>query len=321
MTLDNLYETAKGLPITQDTAETKNLKLYMTLDNLYEISKGLPITNDERHKYRPGDRATWKDGVYEKQGNGTWRKVSKKTEPGGAEKSRSGERKKATEAEYLIDNEKSATREWLEAQEVQSLEVFMLDKPLTSDKIIAKVGGGDKTDGSCSSAALAYAANRAGFDVTDFRGGMSRFIFADMTTIRKIAELNGVKSKRERQYDDFAGVGLLKKEMEIGKEYFLAAGEHAAIVRKTESLTFEYLELQRDGTLWTNGFKLLTDDALEKRFGCKRINITEDGIEFKKPSVLIDIESLGKNREFVELMKYINTGESEQLKWIEVDAK
>lgn len=91
MTLDNLYETAKGLPITQDTAETKNLKLYMTLDNLYEISKGLPITNDERHKYRPGDRATWKDGVYEKQGNGTWRKVSKKTEPGGGLKNQEAE--------------------------------------------------------------------------------------------------------------------------------------------------------------------------------------------------------------------------------------
>ena len=35
-------------------------------------------TEDERHKYKPGDRATWKDGVYEKMPNGTWHKVAEK---------------------------------------------------------------------------------------------------------------------------------------------------------------------------------------------------------------------------------------------------
>lgn len=222
--------------------------------------------------------------------------------------------KKATDTRGLVDNQKSIARTWLEVYKVQSREVFVLDKPLKSDKIIAKIGGADKTDGSCSSVAFAYCANKAGFDVKDFRGGMSRNVFADRTTISEIARLNGVKSKIEKQYNDFAGVRLLRKEMEIGKEYYLTAGNHAAIVRKTGDLVLEYLELQEDGTLWTNGFKSLTDDVLEKRFGCKRMNTTEKGIKFENTSILIDIESLGKNREFVELMKYINTSESEQLK-------
>lgn len=34
---------------------------------------------DERHKYRPGDRAAWKDGIYEKQPNGTWHKVAERS--------------------------------------------------------------------------------------------------------------------------------------------------------------------------------------------------------------------------------------------------
>ena len=34
------------------------------------------------------------------------------------------------------------------------------------------------------------------------------------------------------------------------------------------------------------------------------------------PSILIDIESLGKNEEFIKLMKYINTSESAQMKGI-----
>jgi len=81
--------------------------------------------------------------------------------------------KKATDIKGLIDNQKSIARTWLEVYKVQSREVFVLDKPLKSDKIIAKIGGADKTDGSCSSVAFAYCANKAGFDVKDFRGGMS----------------------------------------------------------------------------------------------------------------------------------------------------
>lgn len=33
---------------------------------------------DERHKYKPGDRAIWKDGIYQKMPNGSWHKVAEK---------------------------------------------------------------------------------------------------------------------------------------------------------------------------------------------------------------------------------------------------
>ena len=48
-------------------------------------------------------------------------------------------------------------------------EVRDLDKKLTNDEIIKRVGGGDLTKGSCSSLALTYAGNMAGLDVLDFR--------------------------------------------------------------------------------------------------------------------------------------------------------
>lgn len=70
MTLFNLYEMAKGLPLTQDAT------IRLPHDNDYDIIK------DERHKYKPGDRAVWKDGVYEKQGNGTWHKMSERDDSG-----------------------------------------------------------------------------------------------------------------------------------------------------------------------------------------------------------------------------------------------
>ena len=47
-------------------------------------------------------------------------------------------------------------------------------KEQTFDEIVARVGGGDRTDGSCASVGLAYAANRGGSDVLDFRDGDSR---------------------------------------------------------------------------------------------------------------------------------------------------
>lgn len=229
--------------------------------------------------------------------------------------------KKATDMKGLVDSPKTKARNILEMYEVAQREVFVLDKPLEPDRIIARVGGGDKTAGSCSSAALAYAANRAGFDVLDFRGGMSRSVFADRTTMSEIAGLNGVKSRLVTHSNDFMAMLSLQREMETGKEYYLAIGRHAAIVRKMRDEVFEYLELQENDIVFNsglklhvNGFKKLTDDVLKKRFRCTSVNKTDDGMRFESLNILIDIESLGKSREFVELMKYINTSESGQLK-------
>lgn len=72
----------------------------------------------------------------------------------------------------LVDNPKSNTRAYLELVKVEAREVKAFEKPLNQSKIIERIAGGDKTKGgSCSSVALAYTANKAGFDVLDYRGG------------------------------------------------------------------------------------------------------------------------------------------------------
>ena len=52
--------------------------------------------------------------------------------------------------------------------------------------IIEKLGGGDKTNGSCASVAFAYVGNKNGLDVTDFRGGGSQMIFSRSGNIEQI---------------------------------------------------------------------------------------------------------------------------------------
>lgn len=212
----------------------------------------------------------------------------------------------------LIDNPKTQTRSLLEKSKVELREVMMLKEPLTQNEIIERIAGGDKTKGSCSSVAFAYSANKAGFDVLDFRGGISQAIFARRSTIEEIAGLTGVKSTTIKHLNDIEGVKLLMKEMETGKDYYLATGRHSSIVHKLSDGGFEYLELQSAAK---NGFKPLNIKVLKERFGCKQSH-SSYGIKYELPNIMIDIESLGKNKEFIELMKYINTNATEQLKGI-----
>lgn len=182
--------------------------------------------------------------------------------------------------------------------------------PKTEAEIIQRLAGGDRTAGSCSSLALAYTANKAGFDVLDFRGGMSLNIFSSDDTIRELAQLNGVKSIIAHEYDDYKAARFLMQQMEVGKEYELAVGRHAAIVRKLKNGTYEFLELQSGGT---NGFKKFEADTLDIRFGCQYSH-TSQGVKYQILNCLIDIATLGQNKEFIELMRYINTGAGSQLK-------
>lgn len=69
-----------------------------------------------------------------------------------------------------------------EKASVEYLAVSELSKTLTEDEIISRVSGGDLTTGSCSSLAFTYAGNRCGFDVLDFRGGMSQSFSAELVT-------------------------------------------------------------------------------------------------------------------------------------------
>ena len=67
----------------------------------------------------------------------------------------------------------------------------------------------------------------------------------------------------------------------------------------------EYLELQDPKE---NGWKKLNDSVLKERFGCYKKNQNEI------PNFLIDIESLGKSKEFIDVLGYINTAEYNQKK-------
>lgn len=183
---------------------------------------------------------------------------------------------------------------------------------LTSAEIIDKIGGGDLTKGSCSSLALAYIANRGGMDVRDFRDGFSREYFSMNYHISKFTAQCG--GSIETEYNDFRSAANLLFKVEKGKEYYFAAGEHAAIIRaKAGSAKFsgyEYLELQSPNS---NGWKDLDDNALRYRFSCKRSH-SVSGIKYFLTAELVEAEKLLNNKEFREMMTYINTKESEQRK-------
>lgn len=184
-----------------------------------------------------------------------------------------------------------------------------LSEQLDTNEIIQRVGGGDETKGSCSSLAFAYIGNKGGFDVLDYRDGESRSFFASMSTIKEIATLSDVKSTFVKEYNDFTAVKSLLGNVENGKEYYLATGRHASIIRKSQT-GFEYLELQSETD---NGFKPLTNKVLEKRFACQKSH-TSLKRKYAVTNVLIECESLGKNSDFEEILGYINTSKDKQKK-------
>lgn len=210
----------------------------------------------------------------------------------------------------LVDNPKSSIRQSLEDSNVFSREVFVFEKPQSEIEIIKRIAGSDKTEGSCASLAYSYVANKANFNVLDFRDGKSREIFSHSATLREIADFNGVISKVVKEYNDFKAFKLISEEIKSSKEYILGIGKHCAIVRKTENNVLEYLELQTEED---NGFKPFIANTLKRRFGCQQSYSTY-GTKYQVTSVLVDIESLGKNKEFIELMKYINTEANAQRK-------
>ena len=187
----------------------------------------------------------------------------------------------------------------------------------TEEEIIKKLAGGDETGGSCSSLAFAYIGNKAGLDVLDFRGGKSRDIFANFKNIQEISNLNGVKSYVEKHTNDLKAVKKLLLRVEPGKEYYLATGRHASIIRKTEK-GYEYLELQSPETKGysLNGFRKLNDKELRDRFDCQKTHTLKYIGKIEAKSILIDAESLYKNSEFQSLLGFINTEGKNQMKGV-----
>ena len=223
------------------------------------------------------------------------------------------------EKEALTNNEnKSITKEpvpntftmtWAQNDKVEYNEVKKLQKELTTEEIIKKLGGGDQTKGSCSSLAFAYIGNRNGYDVLDFRGGISTEIFATTRNIVEIANLDGIESKVIKRANDYNAVKELLTFVEEKKEYYLETGKHAAIIR-IGNRGFEYLELQSETE---NGFKKLDSSVLKTRFGCQA-SYSVGGIKFEKSNVLIDVDSCKNSEEFKNLLGYINTAKDKQNK-------
>ncbi|WP_049945039.1 hypothetical protein [Butyrivibrio sp. AC2005] len=177
----------------------------------------------------------------------------------------------------------------------------------TNEDIINRLSGGDLTQGSCSSLALAYAGNIAGFDVLDFRDGASRDFFSSRDSIKKIASLPMVRSVTLSGTDDIASANQLMRDMAPGKEYYLATGQHAAIIRNTGN-GYEYLELQHPSN--GNGWHELNDYILTARFGASR----NHSVSYS--NFMIEVESLTNSQEFLNILGYINTAESAQAKGV-----
>ncbi|MGO5081155.1 phage minor head protein [Oscillospiraceae bacterium LCP25S3_E4] len=211
---------------------------------------------------------------------------------------------KLTESDIMNE-----TIEKLKTANIEYNEVKSFENPLSETEIIERLGGGDMTSGSCSSLAFAYAGNKNNLDVLDFRGGFSQETFSKNSTINAIASLPNVNGTVIQEYNDFVAVNKLLKTVEIGKDYYLGAGQHASIIRKTEN-GFEYLELQ---SATNNGFKKLTTEVLKRRFGCKKSHSVL-GNKYKVSNQLIECESLGNSKKFKEVLGYINTSEDKQKK-------
>ena len=197
-------------------------------------------------------------------------------------------------------NTEAITKELLNSG-IEYKEVKPLEKPLTTEEIIEKIGEKDPTKGSCVPQALAYLGNKAGWDVRDYRGGESEKFFAENGNLIKIAQMDGVNYVKVRNTNDYTAAEQLKKKIKKDKEYIFSVGQHTAIVRKNGT-KIEYLELQRSKD---NGFKPLNNKSLSDRFNCKKSHSVY-GVPVEYTSELIDVNTLLNNSEFKKILGFIN---------------
>ena len=192
----------------------------------------------------------------------------------------------------------------MEAEKVHYLTPKQMKNIPTTEEIVKKIGGLDRTQGSCSSLAFTYAANKGGWNVRDFRGGASRKTLATMDYIDHIGQLaNGKLTRVSHQITEFNK--YIKKNIEEGKEYYFCIARHAAIVTN-QGGELKYLELQNRED--RNGWKRLDDEALRERFSAKKTS------KYVSNSWLIDVDDLKNNEAFLNLMGYVNTVDELQLK-------
>ena len=185
--------------------------------------------------------------------------------------------------------------ERIDKEGIEYREVKPFTTQPTDTELIERIGGGDKTSGSCASLAFAFAANKCGLDVLDFRGGKSLDYFSTFTNLMQICDKVG-------GYSSFSTTGIqLMKQTQQGKLYYLVYAQHAAIVRQVGKGKYEFLELQHSTS---NGWKPLDSRVFSWRFG-------GSGRQF---GLLMDIELLQRDSGFQKMVGYINTAQADQRK-------
>ena len=225
---------------------------------------------------------------------------------------------------YLKNSDtKKGQKDAKKEKEIDYIPVTKYDGERTEQEIIDQLAGDDKTNGSCASVAYAYVASKAGYDVTDFRGGKSQEAFSSEYVLHQITELSGVVSYKANGYNEVKCANSLLKKMKPGKEYVLFTGEHAAVVRRNGD-HYEYLELQTTETNdprpeYNKGWHELNDDLLQRRFYCATDEkwykkFFNEVVDIPAPtSYLVEVESLSKNEDFIQTAGYFNTKSSDKV--------
>lgn len=187
---------------------------------------------------------------------------------------------------------------------------------MTEEDIIRTLAGLDKTQGSCASVGLAYCGQKCGYDVLDFRDGVSRGWFSSKTNKIKMWDELGIKYTTENSYKtNLANGNKILKQVQNGHEYYLSVGSHASVVRRTDEGVLQYLELQAplDSTSWLKGgwtdFAADPRTTLKYRFGC-----TSSSCVGCAAAYLTDIEDMKENDAFIDILGYINTSVGKEVK-------
>ena len=181
----------------------------------------------------------------------------------------------------------------------------------TESEIIAALSGGDMTRGSCASVGLAYIGQKQGWNVLDFRDGESRRMFSESPFLLTLSQMDGMKALRAQGASSMTVGNRLLKMCEPGKEYYLAVGRHAAIVRKNDDGVLQYLELQsKNRSGWTD-FDGNPRYTLKTRFGCTQTSGSAATYDFMLDLTESDFTSTD---DFRTLLGFINTEETAQRK-------
>ena len=187
-----------------------------------------------------------------------------------------------------------------EVEKVKYINPVKRINSISEEDIIKTLGGGDETSGSCVSLSFAYAANKAGYGVLDFRGGKSRHFFA--YEWHTIAQRLGADSRKS--FNNISDSNELLQKTVEGKEYILMTGNHAAVVRRKGG-SYEFLELQSHTS---NGWKELNDNVLKERFKARKRR------KYQSDTSLIDLDRLKESKDFLMITGYINTERDKQKK-------